>query len=461
MLRQSRKVVSSALAMLVFGAVAWPGSAAAAPNPRPDEWWFKSWGVQTHLWPLSEGEGVTVALIDTGVQANLPELRGVVLPGMDAENGSGDGRQDLDSFNKPPGHGTAMASLIAAQGRGTGLVGVAPGAKILPIVAQSNPAYTKGIRFAADKGAQVINLSQAVPGPCPRGLQEAIAYALGKDAVIVAGTGNDGDGANSSNSPANCKGVLTVGAVDSEFNPWEKTQRQSYVKVAAPGVDMRVILKDGKLYRGKGTSDAAAVTSAAVALIRAEHPKMKNREVVRQLIASAKDIYEKGKDNRTGYGIIRPYRPLAGKAPKGTANPVFDEFDRWMKTNNPEGATSTAPASAKGDDDSSSPNFLVYGAIAAVLLAVCVFGFFFSRRKRPGPPAPMGPGPGAPPGFGQQPPGPPPAGQPMGGQPGQPMGGRPQFQPPQPGGAPPVPPGQRPPEGGPPQQGGPPQPPPR
>lgn len=447
MLRRSRKVASSALALLIFGAVAWPGSAAAAPRPLPQEWWFKSWGVQTHLWPQSTGKGVTVAVIDTGVQASLPELQGVVLPGLNAEDGRGDGRQDLDSFNSPPGHGTGMAALIAGQGGGTGLVGVAPEAKILPIVAQSIPAYAKGVRFAADRGAQVINLSQGFPGPCSTAMQEAIAYALSKDVVIAVAAGNDGNGANASTSPANCKGVLAVGAVDPKFNPWEKTQRQSYVKVAAPGVHMIAVVKSGELLRVSGTSTATAVTSGAIAVIRAEHPKMKNREVVRQLIASAKDIYEKGKDNRTGYGIIRPYRPLAGKAPKGTANPVFEEFDRWMKTHNPKGAKSAAPGSAEGDD-SSSPNFLVYGAIAAVLVAVCVFGFFFSRRKRPGPPAPMGPGPGAPPGFGQQPPGPPPAGQPMGGQP---MGGRPQFQPPpQPGGAPPAPPQQWPPEGDPP-----------
>lgn len=436
MLRRARQVAGSALAMFILGAVAWPGSAAAAPQPRSDEWWFESWGVQSHLWPLSTGKGVTVALIDTGVQANLPDLQGVVLPGTNAENGGGDGREDVDPFQTSPGHGTAMASLIAAQGRGTGLVGVAPDAKILPIVAQSHSAYAKGIRYAADHGAQVINISQGLPGPCPVPVQEAIAYALGKDVVIVASAGNEGNGANSSTAPANCKGVLSVGAVDAQFTPWEKTQRQPYVKVAAPGVDMRVILKDGKLYRGRGTSDAAAVTSAAVAIIRAKHPDMKNREVVRQLIASAADIYDKGKDDRTGYGIIRPYRPLAGKAPKGTANPVFEEFDHWMKTHHPEGDKSATPTASK--DDSSSSTIIVYAAIFAVVAAICIFAFFFSRRKRSVPPSSMGPGPGygAPPRFGQHPQGPPQGGSQQsgpasGGQPMEPpSGGQPQFLPP-------------------------------
>ncbi|WP_170180772.1 S8 family serine peptidase [Actinomadura pelletieri] len=391
--------------------------------------------MQSHIWPISKGEGVTVAVIDTGVQASLPELQGVVLPGMNAEDGTGDGREDFDSFSPSRGHGTVMAALIAAQGRGTGMMGVAPAAKILPVYAQDNLAYAKGIRFAADRGAQVINLSQAVAGPCPRALQEAIAYALGKDAVIVAGAGNDGNGANPSNSPANCKGVLAVGAVDLKFKPWEKTQRQPYVTVAAPGAHMQVVFKDGKLHYGSGTSGATALVSGAVALIRAKHPDMENREVVRQIIASALDIGEKGKDDLTGYGIIRPYRPLAGKVPGGTANPVFDEFDRWRKTHEPQESKSATPAASKKDD--SSATIIVWIVVIVVLGAGAgLFGFFIFRRNRGGPP-PMGPGSGfgAPQAFGQ-----PPGGQGGPYPPVPPQGAPPHCQP-----HPPAPPGQHPP----------------
>ncbi|RKS71126.1 subtilase family protein [Actinomadura pelletieri DSM 43383] len=436
MLRRSRKAVSSALAMLVLGAVALPGSAAAAPNPLPQEWWFKTWGVQSHLWRITKGDGVTVAVIDTGVEAGLPELEGAVLPGLNAEDGRGDGRQDLDQFNSPPGHGTAMASFIVGQGKGTGMMGIAPEAKVLPVVAQGHPAYVKGIRFAADQGVQVINMSQGLPGPCPPALQESIAYALGKDAVIVASAGNTGHAGNPTTAPANCAGVLSVGAVDLNFRPWEKTQRQSYVKVAGPGVHTTALLRDGKLHAGSGTSDAGALVSGAVALIRAKHPDMKNREVVRQIIASALDIGEKGKDDLTGYGIIRPYRPLAGKAPGGTANPVFDEFDRWRKTHEPQESKSATPAASKEDDSSSS--FIVWIAVLVVLGAGAgLFVFFFSRRSRGGPP-PMGPGSGfgAPQAFGQQPPG----GQGGPYPPVPPQGAPPHYQP-----HPPAPPGQHPP----------------
>src|SRR5262249_23480905 len=127
---------------------------------------------------------------------------------------------------------TGMASLIASQGIRTGFVGVAPKAKILPIKANILNEGAKAIRYAVDHHAQVINISQAAPSTCPSDVQEAVAYAIQHDVVVVAGAGNDGDTSNSSMFPANCAGVLAVGAVDSRTVPWTKTQRQPYVTVA-------------------------------------------------------------------------------------------------------------------------------------------------------------------------------------------------------------------------------------
>jgi hypothetical protein len=107
-----------------------------------------------------------------------------------------------------------MAILGSVAWPGCGGTSTAAGrVVILPVVAQSTPAYTKGIRFTVDHGAQVINLPQAVAGQCPEDLQESTAYALRKDAVVIAEAGNDGDGGNASNSPAS-KGVVSVGTVD-------------------------------------------------------------------------------------------------------------------------------------------------------------------------------------------------------------------------------------------------------
>src|ERR1700677_4088186 len=106
-------------------------NSAAQLTPSGNEWWFSNWQVQQKVWPLTEGSGVTVAVLDTGVQANLPDLRGVVRPGLDL-TGSGT-RGEVDFDYSQDGHGTAVSVLIAGQGYGTGTVGIAPEARILPV----------------------------------------------------------------------------------------------------------------------------------------------------------------------------------------------------------------------------------------------------------------------------------------------------------------------------------------
>ncbi|MBA8955537.1 subtilisin family serine protease [Actinomadura namibiensis] len=428
------------MALAVLGAVVSPGAAAADAKPLAGQWWFSTWGVNDKLWPKSKGQGVTVALSDTGVQAGLPDFTGRITPGTDFETGSGNGTTDDNSAFGSPGHGTYMASLIVGQGGRSGFLGVAPEAKVLPVVAQTSVSIAKGIRYAADHGAKVINLSQALPGACPIDMQQAVHHALSKDAVVVAGAGNDGNGSNQSMHPANCRGVLSVGSVDPQFRPWEKTQRQSYVKVAAPGVRAGGVGPDGKHNPYfSGTSQASALTAGMVALIRSRYPEMRNREVVRQLVASALDIDAKGRDDRTGYGIIRPNRIFIGDVPKTSANPVFDEYDRWAANHGPD-----AEKPLKEIETPIAWDAVAYlgGLGGAAVVAVAVVGFMAMRKKRQGPRPATGPGQGMPPaGFGGAP-HPPQGGQQYPPQPGrfpqQPQGapqapppGRPQFHPPQ------------------------------
>ena len=111
------------------------GPALAGPirlAPGPGEWWFGPWQVQRKVWPLSQGAGITVAEVESGVQAGIPDLRGVVRPGINLTN-AGAGNGDTDIQAGEDGHGTAMAVMIAGQGRGTGTVGIAPRARILPV----------------------------------------------------------------------------------------------------------------------------------------------------------------------------------------------------------------------------------------------------------------------------------------------------------------------------------------
>ncbi len=179
-----------------------------------------------------------------------------------------------------------------------------------------------------------------------------MAYAIRKGAVIVASAGNDGDGANLSQYPANCRGVLSVGAIDLGRHAWPKTQRQPYLDVAAPGVHMRAI--DDKSDRGysNGTSDAAALVSGAVALVWSKFPRLSNRQAVARVLATLKDDADRpGRDDATGGGIIRPYNAITQNIPASAPNPVFDGLGALPSPSSPpttDRPTPTRPGARPG-----------------------------------------------------------------------------------------------------------------
>jgi type VII secretion-associated serine protease mycosin len=438
MRRLTRTAIGATLALLMVAAVATPGI-AAVPGPRREQWWFTVWAVHNKVWPITQGQGVTVAVLDSGVQASIPDLDGVVVPGTSPEGG-GDGRTDEDT-NTPGGHGTAMAGLIASQGRGTGFVGVAPRAKILPVVAKHSDTLAPAIRYAVDHDAKVINISAVAPQSCPDDIQGAVSYAIQHDVVVVAGAGNEGDTTNASNAPANCAGVLAVGGLDAQLRPFAKTQRQSYVAVSAPATGIGGVLRDGRYYPSEGgTSAASALTSAAVALVRSKYPDLSARDVVQRIMASTRDAGSPGRDDLTGYGAVRPYQALTLTPPKNTPNPVFDAYDKWAAANGRDG-DSAAAAGRQGGNEEASGNggaLLVSTAVGlGLVLLVALFMIVRSRGRRTapvgappgypyqGPPQPYGGPQGPPTGFGapQPPPGQPPWQ-------GPPQGMRPDFRPP-------------------------------
>jgi subtilisin family serine protease len=305
------------------------GRAAALPTARDEEWWFASWGIEKMAWPHSTGEGVTVAVLGNGVNAGVSTLRGAVVPGADVTRANaGDGRTDED------GSGTALAALIAGQGGSARMAGVAPKAKIMPVVIDGN-SLPKAIRYAADQGAQVIDVTQSLPVVgeplCEPDLQQAIAYAVDKNAVVIGAAGDYGDRRNEPESPGVCGGVLAVGAIDGKKQAWPRTARQPYVAVASPGWGVTSIDKDGRFGNDvTGTEAAAALTAGAVALVRAKYPTMSAREVVRRLINTAVDAGPPGTDDQTGAGAVLPPEALLRTVSQNAPNPPFDRLDRWL-----------------------------------------------------------------------------------------------------------------------------------
>ncbi|GAB2912630.1 hypothetical protein GCM10022245_54500 [Streptomyces mayteni] len=272
-------------------------------------------------WDLSTGRGVTVAVVDSGVDAAHPDLEGRVERGREFV-----GVRDEREFTAEAparqrdceGHGTAVAGLIAAGGaEGDGVTGVAPGATVYPVriadgVERATPrTLAAAIDDAVAGGAGVVNLSLAVATD-HEPIRTAVERALAADVVVVAAAGNEGN-ANVSGGlmyPAAYEGVLAVGAVDAEGAPLDSSNSGPWVDLAAIGADQVVVSPGGEGYRvAGGTSMAAAQVSAAAALVRSRFPELSAAEVAERLTRSATPLGG-GRNDHTGTGLVDPFGAL-------------------------------------------------------------------------------------------------------------------------------------------------------
>ncbi|MDX3233437.1 type VII secretion-associated serine protease mycosin [Streptomyces sp. ME19-01-6] len=270
------------------------------------------------------GRPVLVAVIDTGVDNKNPQLTDAVDTKLGFEvrksgknslekGKKGDGTDDL------VGHGTKVAGIIAARPRtGTGFVGLAPAAKILPIRQNdekgsgTTDTMATAIDKAVEKHARVINISQDTVKPlrANNNLQRAINNALKNDVVVVASAGNDGlDGKVKKTYPAAYEGVLAVGSSDRNNERAPFSQAGNFVGVAAPGVDMVSTVPRGGQCVDNGTSFSAPYVAGVAALIRAKHPDWKQNEVVAQIEQTAERAVN-AHDPYVGWGVVDPVRAL-------------------------------------------------------------------------------------------------------------------------------------------------------
>jgi type VII secretion-associated serine protease mycosin len=287
---------------------------ASADVIRDRQWHLASIEV-ARAQQLSMGEGVLVAVTDTGVDDRHGELAGAVLEGKEfGEGASGNGKADTD------GHGTAMAGLIAGRGlpSGAGVLGIAPKAVVLPVqtihgdFGGSPENLAKGIDWAVSQGAKIICVA-AVTSEFPE-VKAAVAAAIAADVVIVAGAGNTPKN-KQVGFPAKLPGVLAVAGTDKNGNHAAISATGPEVVLAAPAVDIVSTGAFGKYVTGDGTSNSTAIVAGVVALVRARFPQLSAVEVIRRLTATATDRGKPGRDDEYGYGIVNPVGALTAELP--------------------------------------------------------------------------------------------------------------------------------------------------
>lgn len=338
--RLGAAVLIGIASVLAFGSVVVDARPAQADQVRDLQYWLNDYGF-TKAWKTTKGAGVTVAVIDTGVDASVPELKGAVLRGTDVSGlGSTDGQTPVGENDE---HGTLVASLLAGRGtaNGAGVIGVAPEASILPVsVAFGSSSSTitnddqiaAGIRWAVDHGADVINMSLTRNTlDWPESWDDAFLYAFENDVVVVAAAGNRGSGTTEVGAPATIPGVLTVAGVDRQkVASFDASSQGITISVTAPSEQLVGVLPGGSHVQWNGTSAAAPLVSGLVALVRAAYPDLDAAGVMNRVIATAN---ANGRDVPSpiyGNGLIDAAAAVTARVPDSTAETPAALLKSWI-----------------------------------------------------------------------------------------------------------------------------------
>ncbi|KOU37978.1 S8 family serine peptidase [Streptomyces sp. WM6378] len=356
------------------------------------------------MWKVSTGKGIKVAVVDTGVNPDTPSLKGQVLTQKIPKSAAYGAIKDYQ------GHGTTMAELIAGTGKGDGIKGLAPDARIIPfrvsLDSLKDPAEKKltqssaaGIRAAADSDAKIINLSFGGPAGTPEGA-DAVKYAISKGKLLFAATGNDeakSDGMYRE-FPAAYPGVIGVSAADESGTVGKFSQSGSYIDLASPGLNVPAWCDTTfqQYCTSQGTSPASAIASASAALIWSAHPAWTADQVLRTMIDTAGRSWDRNTPSKyLGYGLIRPRLVLE----QGDINPGPADVDPLAQENGGSSAPPATPAApssspapkgeavAKGEDKGNGGGgntqlWAVGGAVAGlVVIGGGVFALIRTRRR--------------------------------------------------------------------------------
>jgi subtilisin family serine protease len=439
-LRLPRPVIAAAAIGLAItwsaaGSVpALASGAAKADQVRSQEWWLSALHI-TQAWQTTKGSGVTIALLDTGVAVQHPDLTGSVISSEPDFTNSGEklGGQFFGI------HGTAMAGLIVGHGHGAGnsdgVLGVAPEAKLLsvrvtldsgdPLLSDSGivsglpAAIAAGIRFAVANGAQVIDLPldpaqslsalTATPFPANPGNstsgqpgtasaadaaaaagaaggstaeQQAVQFALSKGVVLVAPAGDNNATTDSANFPAAYPGVISVGAFDSSLTKTPFTSHQSYVTLTAAGSGMIAAVPGGGYATVSSTSAASAIVTGIVALIKSQYPELTPAQVSQALTRGTGIHHSGNATDGSGAGTADAAKALTAAAAIAAPGPPR------AGSGSVSGQLPPLPAAAAAAPSTLASKLKLDGLLSLLLLAVLLLptlGYaYFGRRRSVG-----------------------------------------------------------------------------
>lgn len=335
--------------------------ATAATN---DPYFARLWGLQRvgaePAWAVSKGAGVMIAVIDSGVDTNHPDLQGQLLPGFDFVSNDSDPKDEN-------GHGTLMTGIAAAvTGNKVGIASVAPDAKILPVRVfdgdgnANSTTVTKGVDYAIDEAANrnmrlVLNFSFVATGAtsgtslfADPSLELAVRRAANDGAAVVIAAGNEG--ANQTAYDSITEGIAVVGASDRSDNRAPLSNFGAGLDILAPGVAITSTYWDkatGKsVYaEAQGTSTSVPFVSGAAALLMAQG--MNGTTALNRILSTAQDLGSRGRDNDTGHGLLDVAAALGAPRPTQTSPP-------------PKPPPPASPATTPNQNPSPSPSPLVF-----------------------------------------------------------------------------------------------------
>jgi type VII secretion-associated serine protease mycosin len=388
-------VIALSLALTVSGAALAPVPTLRTDSVRDRQYWLDDYGITT-AWKTTRGEGVTIAVIDTGVDSTHPDMRGAVVGGADFSGlGSSNGQVPVGEDGSE--HGTMVASLAAARGQGSaGIIGTAPAASILAVSigfgegeVSSDDQIAEAVRWSVDNGADIINMSLTRNTlEWPESWDDAFLYAMDRDVVIVAAAGNRGSGTTVVGAPATMPGVLAVGGVSRDGAASRNASSQGItIAVSAPSEQLIGATPGGGHALWDGTSGATPIVAGVVALVRAAHPELSAANIINRITATARPAGVAGVDPIYGYGLLDAAAAVTADIPAVTENPMGD-LAEWVRINrradSPELPPSTeaplpltTPVAAPNNDNPLGtilPTIAQLRDVGVPLLVLMIFG---------------------------------------------------------------------------------------